>query len=191
IEWLRTRESYVVKYLSNRYMPVIRHMVVQMGGTSEDAQDIFQEGLVIILEKIDDRTFTLTSKFITLFYCICENLWKMVLLKKKAADNFIQSAETYQQEPDIDEQIDNEIYQAIFREAFDSLDDSGKKILRLYWQGKSPSEIADMLGFTYGYVRKKKSTAQAELTEKVKKHPDYIRIMKTEQTCSSAVQIKT
>ncbi|MBP1665768.1 MAG: hypothetical protein H6Q23_628, partial [Bacteroidetes bacterium] len=33
------------------------------------------------------------------------------------------------------------------------------------------------LGLTYGYVRKKKSDAQAELVRKVKDHPDYRKIM--------------
>jgi hypothetical protein len=44
----------------------------------------------------------------------------------------------------------------------------------------SPQEIALKLGYTYGYVRKKKCEAQNELTEKVKKHPDYKRIRSTE-----------
>jgi len=49
---------------------------------------------------------------------------------------------------------------------------SSKKILTLYWQEKSPQEIADKLGYTYGYVRKKKCEAQSELTERVKRHPN-------------------
>jgi len=44
----------------------------------------------------------------------------------------------------------------------------------------SPQEIAAKLSYTYGYVRKKKSEAQSELTEKVKRHPAYIRIKRTE-----------
>jgi predicted metallo-beta-lactamase superfamily hydrolase len=57
IECLRNRQSYVVHYLSDRYMPMIRLMVFQKGGTTEDARDIFQDGLIIMLEKLDNKEF--------------------------------------------------------------------------------------------------------------------------------------
>ena len=56
IECLRDRQSYVVHYLSDRYLPMIRLMVTQLGGTPEDAKDIFQEGLMVMLEKIDNKS---------------------------------------------------------------------------------------------------------------------------------------
>jgi len=188
IECLRNRQSYVVKYLSDRYLPMIRLMVTQMGGTSEDARDIFQEGLMIILEKIDNRAFTLTCKFKTFLYCICENLWRMVIMKRKAAANYMLRKSEDEPEKDLAEKMDNELYQNIFREAFESLDDVSKKILKLYWQDKSPAEVAEILGYTYGYVRKKKSEAQSELTEKVKNHPDFIRLMKLENIAQKTIQ---
>jgi hypothetical protein len=52
-----------------------------------------------------------------------------------------------------------------------------RKILKMYWDEIPPQGIADRLGYTYGYVRKKKCEAQAELVEKVKTHPDYQKIM--------------
>ena len=167
---------------------MIRLMVVQMGGTPEDARDIFQEGLMIILEKIDDRSFALTCKFKTFLYCICENLWRMILMKRKAAANYMLRKADEESEKDPAEEMDNELYQNIFREAFELLDDSGKKILRLYWEEKSPAEIAETLGYTYGYVRKKKSEAQAELTRRIKSHPGFIRLMKLENIAQKAIK---
>jgi hypothetical protein len=73
IECLKNRQSYVVRYLSDRYMPMIRLMVFRMGGTLEDAKDIFQDGLIIMLEKIDNGDFVLTCKFRTFLYVVCEN----------------------------------------------------------------------------------------------------------------------
>jgi len=71
IECLKKRQSYVVQYLSDRYLPMIRLMVTQMGGSSEDAKDIFQDGLIIMLEKIDNNSFVLTCKFKTFLYSVC------------------------------------------------------------------------------------------------------------------------
>ena len=155
-------------------------MVYQKGGTVEDARDIFQDGLIIMLEKLDNKEFALTCKFKTFLYCVCENLWKTVLDKRQAASNYISRRMEPEIEKDFTELIDHELYQEIFNDVFETLDPISKKILTLYWQEVSPQEIADKLGYTYGYVRKKKCEAQSELTDKVKRHPGYMRIRSTE-----------
>jgi RNA polymerase sigma factor (sigma-70 family) len=180
IECLRNRQSYVVHYLSDRYMPMVRLLVFQKGGTLEDARDIFQDGLIIMLEKLDSKEFVLTCKFKTFLYCVCENLWKTVLDKRQAASNYISRRMEPEIEKDFTELIDHDLYQEIFRDVFETLDPISKKILTLYWQEVSPQEIADKLGYTYGYVRKKKCEAQSELTDKVKRHPGYVQIRSTE-----------
>ena len=181
IECLRNRQSYVVRYLSDRYLPMVRLMVTQMGGTSEDAKDIFQESLMIILEKIDNKEFALTCKFKTYLYCICENLWKSVLVKRQAAANYLVRRVESDDQKDFTELMDSNLCREIFISVFDTLNPVSQKILKLYWEELSPQEIARKLGYSYGYVRKKKCEAQAELTEKVKKHPDYKRIINSEK----------
>lgn len=188
IDCLRKRESYVVKYLSDRYLPMIRLMVFQNGGTTDDAHDIFQDGLLIMLEKIDNNEFALTCKFKTYLYCVCENLWKTVLSKKQAASNYFSRREEAEDEKEFDELMDRELYEKIFREVFETLDPASKNILTFYWQDVSPQEIATRLGLTYGYVRKKKSEAQNELTERVKQHPAYRNIIKTENAIKEIVR---
>jgi RNA polymerase sigma factor (sigma-70 family) len=187
IECLRNRQSYVVHYLSDRYMPMVRLMVFQNGGSVEDARDIFQDGLIIMLEKLDNKEFALTCKFRTFLYCVCENLWKTVLDKRQAASNYISRRMEPEIEKDFTELIDHKLYQEIFRDVFETLDPISKKILTLYWQEVSPQQIADKLGYTYGYVRKKKCEAQSELTDKVKRHPGYVRIRSTEITAREVV----
>jgi DNA-directed RNA polymerase specialized sigma subunit len=52
---------------------------------------------------------------------------------------------------------------------FNSLDPVSKKVLKMYWQEKSHKKIAEELGYSYGYIRRKKCEAQAEMAEKVKR----------------------
>jgi len=187
IECLRNRQSYVVHYLSDRYMPMIRLIVYPNGGTNEDAHDIFQDGLIIMLEKLDNKEFALTCKFKTFLYCVCEHLWKRVLDKRQAASNYLTRRNEPEVEKDFTEIIDQQTYEEIFSDVFETLDPISKKILTLYWQEISPQEIADKLGYTYGYVKKKKCEAQSELTEKVKKHPGYMLIKRTELAAREVV----
>ena len=140
-----------------------------------------------MLEKIDNKDFVLTCKFKTFLYSVCENLWKSVLEKRRAAANYFTRREDVDGDKDFTENIDHKMYEEIFRNVFETLDPVSKKILKLYWQEMSPQEIADKLGYTYGYVRKKKCEAQSELTKKVKKHPGYRRIMSTENAARDVV----
>ncbi len=181
IECLRNRQSYVVRYLSDRYMPMIRLMVFRMGGTLEDAKDIFQDGLIIMLEKIDNGDFVLTCKFRTFLYVVCENLWKSVLDRRKASVHYFSRRTEDETDNDFTEIQDNRLYEEIFYEVFDALDPACQNILKLYWEELTPDQIADKLGVTNGYVRKKKSEAQAQLISRIKQHPGYKEIMKTEE----------
>lgn len=187
IECLKNRQSYVVRYLSDRYLPMIRLMVSQMGGSHEDARDIFQDGLIIMLEKIDNEDFVLTCKFKTYLYCVCEHLWKSVIMKRQAATNYFSRRVEEESDVDFTELHDNKLYQNIFYDVFATLEPSSQEILKLYWQELSPRDIAEKLGFTYGYVRKKKCEGQAELISRVKSHPDYRQIMSSEQAIKDVV----
>lgn len=179
IECLRSRQSYVIRFLHERYLPMICLMVSRMGGSKEDAMDIFQDGLMIMIEKLDNRDFELTCKFKTFLYCVCENLWKSVLTKRKAAQNYFLK-KVDDDEDDFTEIMDSSLYESIFLAAFETLDPAGRKILKLYWEELPPRKIAEKLGYSYGYVRKKKCLAQAELIKRVKKHPDYQKIINHE-----------
>lgn len=160
---------------------MIKYMVKQQGGSYEEAKDIFQEGLMIILERIDNREFTLTCKFRTFLYCICENLWKAELKKKQKAKTYLQSNVATVEDTDVSEQLDDVIHSEIFRKAYEEIDPVGKEILKLSWEGFIPKEIAKKLNYTNGYVRKKKSEVQTLLIEKVKSHPEYVNMRLSEE----------
>ena len=58
------------------------------------------------------------------------------------------------------------------------MDDISQKILKMYWLEISPSEIAETLGYSYGYVRKKKSECMKELKNRIMEHPDFNEVKK-------------
>lgn len=180
IDCLRSRQSHVVRYLSTRYLPMIRHMIYKAGGTPEDAKDIFQDGLIIMIEKIDRDDFELTCKFKTFLFSVCQNLWLSVLEKRKAAANYFHRKLEESSSKDFTEDYDNKVYQDLIFDIFETLDPVCQQILKLYWEEYSPKEIAEKLGYTYGYVRKKKCECQQELITKLQNHPDYILIKRTE-----------
>lgn len=57
---------------------MIEKMIVEKGGQTSDAEDVFQDTLLILLSKSRQPDFKLTSKLSTLLYAIARNRWTNV-----------------------------------------------------------------------------------------------------------------
>ena len=69
---LRNRDRDITTYISREYRPMIRHLIFRMGGGADDAKDIFQDGLAILINMPDDPEYELRSSVKTLLYGYAE-----------------------------------------------------------------------------------------------------------------------
>ncbi|TDW99517.1 RNA polymerase sigma factor [Dinghuibacter silviterrae] len=67
------------------YFPMARKTVVAHGGSTQDAEDVFQEGLLILCRKIRETDFVLTARLSTYLFSVCRLLWMDELKKRKRA----------------------------------------------------------------------------------------------------------
>ncbi len=67
-----------------QYYPICRNRLSQMGIVEEDCQDLFQESIIVLYEKLQTETFKLTSEVSTFLYGVCMNKAKYHLRKNKA-----------------------------------------------------------------------------------------------------------
>ena len=178
IQGLKSGESYAVKFLAREFLPVISYFISKNSGSEEDAKDVFQDALFIIIEKIHNNDFEVQGALSTYLFAICKNLWLMALDKLKAAKNYELRRSVEHFESDFTERGDSVFYENVFRQCFDSMDDVSQKILKMYWMEIPPLEIAEKLGYSYGYVRKKKSECMKELKSRIMEHPDYKELEK-------------
>lgn len=178
IQGLKSGESYAVKYLAKEFLPVISHFISKNSGNEEDAKDIFQDALFIIIEKIHSNDFDVQGTLSTYLFAICKHLWLIELDSLKAAKNYEQRRLSDHTEDDFSEAVDSVFYENVFRKCFDEMDDISQKILKMYWMEISPLEIAEKLGYSYGYIRRKKSECMKELKNRIMKHPDFEELEK-------------
>ena len=82
IQAIKTGDSKGLHQIYETFLPRIRNLVTSNGGSEDDAQDVFQSAILTIYEKVQKENFKLTSKFYTLLYGICRNLWGNRLQKK-------------------------------------------------------------------------------------------------------------
>ena len=178
IQGLKSGESYAVKFLAREFLPVISYFISKNSGSEEDAKDVFQDALFIVIQKINNNDFEVQGALSTYLFAICKHLWLIELDRQKAAKNYQLRHLIESKEIDSSELVDTVFYENVFRQCFSAMDEISQKILKMYWMEISPIEIAEKLGYSYGYVRKRKSECMKELKNRIIEHPDYNELEK-------------
>lgn len=82
----------------NKCFPMVASYIKQNTGNDEDAQDVFQEAIIVLIEKIKNTDFVLTSTLSTYVFAISKNIWlknlrNNKLLKIEPLDDSLYNAE--------------------------------------------------------------------------------------------------
>lgn len=72
---LRNKADEAYSLLYKEYFPTIKQYVLYNSGSQADAEDVFQESVIILLHKIDKPEFGLTSSVKTYLFAIAKNVW--------------------------------------------------------------------------------------------------------------------
>ena len=82
VEGIKARDNRIIRYVYKEYFPTIKFLITTNSGTDTDAEDVFQDAMIIIYRKVVGDGLILTSSFKTFLYSICRNLWLQRLDKK-------------------------------------------------------------------------------------------------------------
>ena len=140
-------EALVTLYESNR-KPIAAY-ITRNNGTTEDVQDVLQESLVILWERIRAGRFEYKAQLNTFIYATVKNLWSHRLRQKKRLSSAEIDPEAHvDQSPSVlDHLIATERVEMV-RDALETLGEQCRKLLLLfYWEEQSMEEIAVRLGF--------------------------------------------
>ena len=129
--------------------PKIVRLVTKNSGTLDEAKDIFQDALVVLIEKVHRKELDLTCSISTYLYSICRNIWFEQLRKVK---NVISLNDSYSHlESTITFMIDETVPDAFERvsKAIETLGAPCRQLLECYYyENFSWADIADLLGYT-------------------------------------------
>ena len=82
IDGIRNNNSKIINEIYEKYSKAIIQYVTSNNGSADDAQDVFQEGMIVLFQKVHTPDFELTSSLLTYFYSICKFIWSNRLRKK-------------------------------------------------------------------------------------------------------------
>jgi RNA polymerase sigma factor (sigma-70 family) len=170
----------VLSVLYKETLPKVRNMVLKNNGNQEEANDIFQDSVLIFFKQVRNGSFNPAYDIDGYIYTISKNLWIKRAIKINKNVSLDQVDYKYSQSEGIlEEVITNEKANAL-EEVMTKIGEECKKLLKLVaYEKLSMKEICVQMNYssenvakTYHYRCKKK------LTEFIKGSPQLMELYK-------------
>ncbi|WP_299218300.1 sigma-70 family RNA polymerase sigma factor [uncultured Aquimarina sp.] len=167
-------DQTIIKECYKKYLPQVKSFILKNSGSEKDAEDIFQDAMVFVYEKLESNSLQLTSSLGTYIYSVCRNMWMNELRrsKKEIKNEGILSIVASDSEDIIDE-IEQKERSYVYQKYFLKLGPACQELLMLFFKGLSMKDIAKQRDSTESYVRKKKFNCKKRLTELIKTDPVF------------------
>jgi len=177
---LKDQDTFTIKYVYKRYYQPVRHMITSNSGTDMDAEDIFQDALVVIYKKVRDGELKLTCSFNTYLFAICRHLWLQKLTQSKSRTEY-KDYSNFEGLADVNEAgehlEENERFK-IFQKHLARLSEDDRKMLELFLKKVPLAEIARIMGYnSYDYAKVRKYIVKEKLKNSILNDPSYRKMM--------------
>ena len=173
---LRKRDNQVIQFIYKENFDKIGALVTNNNGSDDDAEDVFQEALIIIFKRLrDEDNFDLTSTFTTYLYSISRLIWlkKLRETRKMEVTELKREMEEYIEFEEPPPVADKDLRLAVYQRNLKLIPEDCQKILTFTAQNVAAKDIAEKLGFRSDtYVRKRRHFWKEFLVNKIKEDKD-------------------
>lgn len=172
ITGLLQNDTALVREIYGRFAGKVKGYILQNSGSEDDAADIFQESLIDIYQQALHKGLQLTCPFESFLLLVCKRKWLNELKKrgwqgvtKDPDDVYDLGEDTFA----LAEQLQvQEEKASLFMAMFQKLGERCREIINKCLGNKPQEAVAEELGVSYAYLRKKKSECMAELIKLIK-----------------------
>ncbi len=167
----KEQDGFFLENIYKDVFPSIRNYIRLNSGNKHDAEDIFHDSLIIILNKINKNDFDLCCSFKTFVLSVCKHIWLNKLRRQGIVESGLQDEETIPVEEcvKIDEEDKCLEEHKLFKKHFYQLAKPCQNILRSIINGGKPKEIFVNMNFSSeGSLRQKLLKCKLELLNRIK-----------------------
>lgn len=151
IEGIRQNNQVVLHAFYKMHFGSIHHLVIQNGGDEQEAKDVYQDGVIVLYEKIRDNKLELSSSLKTFLYSICRNLWLKQLDRK---EKYVGKIEDHEEFFVVEEEEAKDLHDEIkrhegMRQSLEMLGEPCKSLITDYYiNDLSMQQMTSKFGYT-------------------------------------------
>ncbi|WP_323027220.1 sigma-70 family RNA polymerase sigma factor [Gelidibacter japonicus] len=176
IEGLKQNNSFVIQSIYEKFAPKVVNYIKQNSGDEDKAKDVIQETIMTIYNQAHEKKLQLTCPFDAYFFLLCKRRWLNYLKKSDTKGVTINEELLSDGDDAVELAFETTLHERqheLFEEMFQNLGQACKDLLKATFKIKSMEEVAESIGVTYAYARKKKSLCIGQLTKLVQASPKY------------------
>lgn len=150
IELIKTDNNDKALAALFKHFPMIRKMVLTKGGNAADAEDIFQETLIIFCRKVKEPGFQLTAQLSTYLFSVSRFLWKDELKKRRPVTSIdFEIGLNQAEEKEIEDRAELEQQAKLAEKVLNELGERCRELLLLFYNaGLKLKDIASKMGYS-------------------------------------------
>lgn len=146
---LATGSREATEQIYKQHHKVVTGWLVQNGGDAVDADDIFQEAMMVLFEKSQSADFRLSCKIGTYLFAVSKHLWYKKLKRDRLRKPGVEEDSDLQYEEDLAGHEEREVHYDQLDAALEKLGEPCRSLLKAYYhEDKSMQQIADDFGYT-------------------------------------------
>jgi len=164
-----------LNYLYSSFFPKIHAMIRGLGGQESDANDIFQEAIIIFYRKAKKKEVDETTAVLPYLMLTCKHIWlKFYRDEKNIWESYPENISN--ENNLIQEYIDSK-KKALMYKHFRMLAAECRRVIKAFYKGMNYREIAEKYGYSSeDYARRKKYICKDILVQSIKSDPDFNEI---------------
>ncbi|HAA16312.1 MAG TPA: hypothetical protein DCE41_33265 [Cytophagales bacterium] len=173
------REDRALKDLHLSYFPYIRSYVLKNNGSAEEAQDLFQDTLLVFYQQVK-KGMVIEHSIKAYLYSVARYRWLHKLRDTRPADDIIDTPEAVAVTEDMIEVLAKEEKVGLLAQLVKQLGGTCQELLRMVYFEKIPYRIiVERLNFkTEGQAKTQKYRCLNQLREMVRKNPGISTILR-------------
>ncbi|MFC5194533.1 RNA polymerase sigma factor [Bizionia hallyeonensis] len=176
IDGLVQNNPFIIQSIYDTFAPKVINYIKMNSGNESHAQDVIQETIITIYNQAIEKDLKLTCPFDAYFFLLCKRKW-LNQLKKIGNKEVTINEEVLSKDDDAQElAFETTLFEQqheLFTEMFQKLGKACKDLLKATFKIKSMEEVAESLGVSYAYARKKKSLCVGKLSKMVQEAPRF------------------
>lgn len=167
IDALKSRRNDKAFGALYKNFPAIRKMIISNNGLKEDAEDIFQEALIILCSKVNQGDFKLTSQLGTFLYSVSRFLWNDELKRRGRRNNILTEVDLFENSSFTEASMEEEQKAKLAETTIDTLGERCKELLLLFYtQSMKLQDIAVKMGYSSENTAKNQKYKCLEMAKK-------------------------
>jgi RNA polymerase sigma factor (sigma-70 family) len=174
--------SIALQYLYDVSLKKVRQYILKNNGSKEDANDIFQDAVIVLFNQIRLNKFNENHSIDAFIYSVARNLWIDKVRRDKKFTSFDSNNDYLNRSSDTDhlEYLIQKEKSSAMQQVFKLLDEKCQKILHfVIYEKRTMKEIKELMGYSSDDVAKTNHyRCKQYLSKLVKSNTELVDLLK-------------